>query len=112
VANSKLDTFEAVMQAMDKELGREKRRGKGKVRFADGKGKGRETAEDEMDIEKAMDAELRASMREDGSEEEIDDGDYQLIKNFLTSFQSQGGLGGPVSSLVGRLEPGLRLPRD
>lgn len=36
--------------------------------------------------------------------------DYNLVKNFLDSFQSQGGFAGPAGTLAGRL--GFPLPRD
>ncbi|GAA5916022.1 hypothetical protein JCM8208_007488 [Rhodotorula glutinis] len=36
--------------------------------------------------------------------------DYNLVKNFLESFQSQGGFAGPAGTLAGRL--GFPLPRD
>ena len=52
-----------------------------------------------------MDAELRGLMREgdDDDDEPMDSSmDYNLIKNFLESFKSQGGLAGPVSNLAGR----------
>ena len=50
---------------------------------------------------------------EDGLPRNLEGGlDYNLIKNFLESFKSQGGLAGPVSSLAGRLQPGWGLPRD
>jgi len=82
-----------------------------------GKGKARaQDVEESVDIETAMDAELKAALDDD--EDEVDLGaegnvDYNLIKNFLESFKSQAGLSGPVSNLAGRLEPGgWGLPRD
>jgi len=69
-----------------------------------------------MDIEAAMDAELKTALEhEDEDEVELDaegNVDYNLIKNFLESFKSQAGLSGPVSNLAGRLQPGWGLPRD
>lgn len=77
------------------------------------------TVDESEDIEAAMDAELRAALgREEDDDDmdgEMDEGagmDYNLIKNFLESFKSQGGLSGPVSNLAGRLQPGWNLPRD
>ncbi len=119
-----MDTFEAVMRAMDEELSRSQSQNTstgapdlclGKK----GKGKGTSPAqgvEEDMDIEKAMDAELKAALEHD-EDDEVDvsaEGglDYNLIKNFLESFKSQAGSSGPVSNLVGRLQPGWRLPRD
>ncbi|KAJ7770808.1 SGT1 protein-domain-containing protein [Mycena maculata] len=125
--NPNLDSFEAVMLAMDEELARS-RSGKSKTKPAStkvppppkqGKGKGKappivEEEEDE-DIDSAMDAELKAALEreDDGDEDENEEPmDYNLIKNFLESFKSQGGLSGPVSTLAGRLQPGWQLPRD
>ncbi|KAL7285726.1 hypothetical protein ACG7TL_000831 [Trametes sanguinea] len=113
--NASLDSFEAVMRAMDAELARA--RGETATDSAPhttDKGKGR--ADDDMDIEAAMEAELRESLErgEDEAEEgaEGQEVDYQLIKNFLESFKSQAGMSGPVSNLVGRLQQGWTLPRD
>lgn len=114
-----LDSFEAVMRAMDEELARA-RGPKGKAVRPDTKGKGKGKAreptiqEEEQDIEAAMEAELQASLEldEDDEEDVAENIDYNLIKNFLESFKSQEGLAGPVSSLAGRLQPGWKLPRD
>ncbi|KAH9853055.1 SGT1 protein-domain-containing protein [Lenzites betulinus] len=127
-----LDSFEAVMRAMDQELAR----ARGPHTKADssakppplskgtkGKGKGKETAKDDSDgedgpdIEAAMEAELRASLDGGEFEDELDEAgegtvDYKLIKNFLESFKSQAGTSGPVGNLVGRLQQGWSLPRD
>ncbi|KAG5648215.1 hypothetical protein DXG03_006170 [Asterophora parasitica] len=124
--NPNLDSFEAVMQAMDAELARIK---PSKSRKADkalapsetdkGKAKAKATVEDfdeDEDIESAMDAELKAALEREGDDDE-DEGDeeppdYNLIKNFLESFKSQAGLSGPVSNLASMLQPGWQLPRD
>ncbi|KAI5854103.1 SGT1-domain-containing protein [Durotheca rogersii] len=45
---------------------------------------------------------------EDDSEEV--DVDYNLAKNILESFRSQGGMAGPTSNLLGMM--GIQLPRD
>jgi hypothetical protein len=122
--NPNLDSFEAVMQAMDEELARSRSKaasaGPADLPLGE-KGKGKEAApargaEEGMDIETAMDAELKAALEHD-EDAEVDVGadgglDYNLIKNFLESFKSQAGLSGPVSNLVGRLQPGWGLPRD
>jgi hypothetical protein len=129
--NPELDSFEALMNAMDAELSRlrtstqeAKAAATAKTSNADkGKGKAKEdenghVSEDE-DIEAAMEAELKAAL-EQGNNEDDDDGfggegeamDYNMIKNFLESFKSQGGLSGPVTSLAGRLQPGFQFPRD
>ncbi|KAF9073788.1 SGT1 protein-domain-containing protein [Rhodocollybia butyracea] len=129
-ANPNLDSFEAVMKAMEAELhrsgsgsankppstttkdkGKNKEKGKTKaVSFAD------DDSDEDMDIEAAMDAELKTVLErgEDVDEDGLGDAniDYNLIKNFLESFKSQGGLSGPVGNLAGRLQPGWQLPKD
>ncbi|KAG1829232.1 SGT1-domain-containing protein [Suillus subalutaceus] len=136
--NPNLDSFEAVMQAMDAELNQsrqtaqKKKRGKDKVptlptgdpEMSPGKGKSKsklidEDGEEDLDIEAQMEAELKAVLEYgDGDMEEPDSGeeevpmDYNLIKNFLESFKSQAGLSGPVGNLAGRLQPGWTFPRD
>ena len=111
--NPNLDSFEAVMQAMDAELSRSRQtalKGKGKSKVSS-------TQDEDMDIEAQMEAELNV-MLERGDTEDPDSGeeeapmDYNLIKNFLESFKSQAGLSGPVGNLAGRLQPGWTLPRD
>lgn len=128
--NPNLDSFEAVMQAMDAELARSRTSTTAKLAdqrsdapaSADRKGKGKATDPTSPslgdNIEAAMDAELRAALEwqdnDDDDEDAIDQEnvDYNLIKNFLESFKSQGGLSGPVGNLAGRLQPGWTLPRD
>ncbi|KAH9890964.1 SGT1-domain-containing protein [Cubamyces lactineus] len=118
--NDTLDSFEAVMRAMDAELARARdgppRTDGDTPKQYSSRGKGKAEGEDEMDIEAAMEAELRASLDREGDEQEEDEEnegvDYQLIKNFLESFKSQAGMSGPVSNLVGRLQQGWTLPRD
>ena len=122
--NPNLDSFEAVMRAMDEELARARSKnasvGPPNIPLGEnGKGKGTapaQGAEEGMDIEEVMDAELKATLEHD-EDAEVDvsaEGglDYNLIKNFLESFKSQAGLSGPVSNLAGRLQPGWGLPRD
>ncbi|THH18092.1 hypothetical protein EW146_g2832 [Bondarzewia mesenterica] len=125
-ANPKLDSFEAVMQAMDAELSRSRSqktqtaKPESTMEAGADKGKGKAkatTIEEGTDIEAAMDAELQAALERGEDDEEFnlagDSGmDYNLIKNFLESFRSQAGLSGPVSNLAGRLQPGWSLPRD
>ncbi|KAF9459426.1 SGT1-domain-containing protein [Collybia nuda] len=119
--NPNLDSFEAVMRAMDAELARVKSSTKSFAPAQDpppavGKGKQKATVEDEEDdTELDMDAELRAALAtDDGPEEDENDEpmDYNLIKNFLESYKSQAGLSGPVGNLAGRLQPGWKIPRD
>lgn len=108
--NSKLNSFEAVMDALDVELHRIKEekggpKGKGIANpdFVEAQG---ETTEN-FDIDEEMANELKVMMQENGNAENMD---YTLIKNFLESFKSQQGLSGPVSNLIGRM--GWQLPRD
>lgn len=135
--NPNLDSFEAVMQAMDAELNQsrqtalKKKKGKGNVPNlpivdpeTPGKGISQsklrdEDGEEDLDIETQMEAELKAMLEcGRGDMEELDSGeeevpmDYNLIKNFLESFKSQAGLSGPVGNLAGRLQPGWTFPRD
>ena len=120
--NPELDSFEAVMKALDAELLQSKSmKPSAKPSLLKGKGKAKEDynamAVDEndididIDIEAAMDAELKEALQdaESDSEEPMD---YNMIKNFLESYKSQAGLSGPVSNLAGRLQPGMKLPRD
>ena len=122
MANPNLDSFEAVMRAMDEELVRARsQKTSTNIRnpSLDDKGKGKARAqgvEEGADIETAMDAELKAALEHDDDDEADLDAegnvDYNLIRNFLESFKSQAGLSGPVSNLAGRLQPGWGLPRD
>lgn len=102
------------MKAMDAELARSRSvrdPGDRSPHSTEDKGKGAERD----DIEAAMEAELNDLLEGGDDDVEDDEGgtvDYQLIKNFLESFKNQGGLSGPVSTLVGRLQEGWTLPRD
>jgi hypothetical protein len=46
---------------------------------------------------------------EDGDDEDVDI-DYNLVRNILESFKSQGGMSGPTGNLLGAM--GFQLPRD
>ncbi|KAG6381423.1 SGT1 protein-domain-containing protein [Boletus reticuloceps] len=119
--NPKLDSFEAVMQAMDAELlslqqsaARPEPQSQPPLPTKEDKGK---DVDVDMDIEASMQAELEGLLEreDDGDSDEEGDKpsmDYNLIKNLLESFKSQGGLSGPVGNLAGRLQPGWTLPRD
>lgn len=122
--NTKLDSFEAVMQAMDAEFARARSQKQGapspEARNDKGKGKAKASPEEvgeDDDIEAAMEAELKAALDrgdEDDTEAALgeENMDYNLIKNFLESFKSQAGLSGPVGNLAGRMQGGWTLPRD
>ncbi|KAI0724281.1 SGT1 protein-domain-containing protein [Cerioporus squamosus] len=119
--NATLDSFEAVMKAMDAQLSQGRNAQAAEVSRNTGsaaKDKGKEKATDDgVDIEAAMEEELRSALEQDESETgEGEPGnaqsDYQLIKNFLESFKNQAGLSGPVGALAGRLQEGWMLPRD
>lgn len=129
--NPELDSFEAVMNAMDVELSRLRgSTGQSKPpqiklssasssaspRVSKGKGKEEDvTVSEDEDIETVMETELRAVLERGEDDDEFGEGegtDYNLIKNFLESFKSQGGFSGPVSNLAGRLQRGYSFPRD
>jgi hypothetical protein len=140
-ANPKLDSFEAVMEAMEAELrssgsnpksaagakpsalkGSSQDKGKSKAvprveEKKDTKKRVRIAEDDEHgmeDIEAAMERELHAALDEnhDSDDDSQAPMDYNLIKNFLESFKGQAGASGPVSNLAGRLQQGWMLPRD
>ncbi|EIM22403.1 SGT1-domain-containing protein [Wallemia mellicola CBS 633.66] len=109
--NDKLNSFEAVMAAMDDELAKTTGRPHST----------HPTREDDDDQLRAMDQELKSILaRVDPHDETLDDdefeseelqsGDYSTMRNFLESFKAQSGLSGPVSNLAGSF--GERLPRD
>jgi len=108
------------MQAMDAELARthkpKQTTKSAKLDKGKGKAKALSTELDDADIETAMNTELKSILErggdDDGDDDQEEPMDYNLIKNFLESFKSQGGLSGPVSNLAGRLQPGWQLPRD
>lgn len=117
-----LNSFEAVMKAMDAELSRAKRDKQAATTTVspvmlpaetNPQGKGKQKADEGDDIGTAMDAELRATLQDSSGDEDQDKEtsiDYTLMKNFLESFKSQQGLPGPVGNLIGRM--GWQLPRD
>lgn len=73
-------------------------------------------SESEEDIREHMDAvekELREAGALDGNSDDEDkelDIDYNLAKNMLEAFKSQGGLPGPAGNLLKQM--GIVLPRD
>ncbi|KAG7099520.1 hypothetical protein E1B28_001363 [Marasmius oreades] len=115
--NPNLDSFEALMKAMDAELRRSTNGFDKEDEYKFDKGKSKASvANDDDDIEAMMAEELKSALERDNEDEDSEMGnaavDYSLIKNFLESFKSQAGLSGPVSTLAGRLQPDWKLPRD
>ena len=47
---------------------------------------------------------------DESSDDEALDIDYNLAKNLLESFKSQGGMAGPAGNILGMM--GIQLPRD
>jgi len=115
--NTKLDSFEAVMQAMESELDDlKKAKSQGTSASSSTKThKEQKSGEPVDDVGMLIDEELKGSLKQESEDEDElgnADVDYNLIKNFLESFKSQGGLSGPVGNLAGRIQPDWRLPRD
>ena len=128
-SSSSLNSFEATMKALDEVLSQRQQESakpsslNGQLPSVEAskadkkKGNQKATIEDEItmeedsdsDVEGAMHAELQRLLDSDHCDEPLD---YNLIKSFLESFKSQGGLSGPVSNLAGRLAPDLKFPRD
>ncbi|RFU73120.1 sgt1 [Trichoderma arundinaceum] len=73
--------------------------------------KAKESAE-KKDRKKKQPLEGPSGHSADGSDKEDDevDIDYNLAKNLLESFKSQGGMAGPAGNLMGLM--GFQLPRD
>ncbi|PPQ69622.1 hypothetical protein CVT25_013705 [Psilocybe cyanescens] len=122
--NPELDSFEAVMKALDEALSQSRKpSGKSEEKKDQDKGKRKERANDEpsamdvdqdndFDIDAAMEAELKEALEVDEDSDTEQPSDYKMIKNLLESFKSQEGLSGPFSNLAGRLKPDFKLPRD
>ena len=109
-----------LMQAMDMEL-QGKRKGDdfemhGGGRVAAGVAKGAEGDKDTMAApaihEDGHVAEGAASGADDEAEADLKpvNLDFNLVKNLLASYSSQGGLAGPTSNLLGSM--GISLPED
>lgn len=92
--NPNLNEFDALMDRMDAEL-------------AKNKAPPTTTAADEVNEDEAMDAELANML---GDRPDASDHDYNLVRSFLESFESQGGFAGPASTLSERL--GVKLPEN
>lgn len=110
-----LDSFEAVMEALEEELERHHQTigDTKKISEAHKKEEYEVPVDGQFDIDKALEAEISSTFEPDDSEEVSEDSyNYTMIRNFLESFKSQGGLPGPVSNLAGRLQPDWHFPRD
>lgn len=111
--NPKLDSFEALMNAMDGALEQAKSQTQQNQKTA-ATGKSKATDPDDAALEGGMDAELAELLKHDPDDEDdhLNPSQYNLLKNLLASFDSQEGAAGPVSNLAGRLDPNVRLPRN
>jgi hypothetical protein len=121
--NPKLDSFEALMDAMDAELHNKKASATSSKRKTPGSSGAAASSRDKPtsnlnvvdetsdDEDADMEAELASLLQRDPADLE-DVGQLGLIKNLLASFNSQEGFAGPVSNLAGRLDPKVKLPRD
>lgn len=74
-----------------------------------------DSSDSEIDSDtEGMEAELAELFKsvsgEDAMKGENGTMDYNIVKNFLESFQSQGGFGGPAGNMAGRL--GFPLPKN
>ncbi|KAM3517394.1 hypothetical protein NHJ13051_009016 [Beauveria bassiana] len=68
-----------------------------------------EKSRDKAEGEESEAAEADREGTDEDSHSHVDI-DYNLVKNFLESFKSQGGMAGPTGNLLGLM--GFRLPRD
>jgi hypothetical protein len=110
--NPRLDSFDALMSAMDAELARVRPTTTSHAdRMDEDKVGGQGEEVDEEEIEANMDAELDALLKRDPADEDAPV-DYTLIKNLLESYKNQAGGPGPASNIVGRLDPSFNFPRD
>ncbi|GJJ09468.1 hypothetical protein Clacol_003691 [Clathrus columnatus] len=106
--NTRLNSFETVMDALDLELQRVQEKNQERCKATTSASNLMADRPDEIDLNiQEVTADELLMVQENNNEEHMD---YTLIKNFLESFKSQQGLSGPVSSLLGRL--GGQLPRD
>ncbi|GAA97997.1 uncharacterized protein L969DRAFT_46250 [Mixia osmundae IAM 14324] len=103
--NANLATFDDVMDAMDAHLASARKPKPAPVQSDSEE----EESEDEM---MAMDRELAKHLKTEVKGKGQGQEEYAMIQNFLESFKSQGGLSGPASNLLGRLDPTFVMPRD
>lgn len=106
--NPNLDSFEALMVAMDAELQKTRPPAPTPAPAASTAPAPAPAPATDEDMDEDLDAELDGLLvRDDDADQPAD---YTLIKNFLESYRSQEGAAGPVSSLAGRLD--VPLPRS
>lgn len=124
--NPNLDSFEALMEAMDAQLQSQRsasatgqrmatkeenrkpvRRSAEGIEISDDEDEG-----DDTDDMAALDAELAAALKGGAAAGGEGGMDYQMISNFLESFKAQNGLAGPVSNVFSRLDKDFKMPRD
>lgn len=110
--NEKLDSFDAVLEAMERELvsEREKHAPSIEMEVDDDDELNEEDAELLQQL-LASGASLPESLQRFSSENGVADTDLNALASFLESFKAQGGHAGPVTNLAGRLGVGA-LPRD
>ena len=124
--NPNLDSFEALMEAMDAQLQSQRSASAAGARMAtkeENRKPVRRSAEgieisddeeegDDTDDMAALDAELAAALKGGAAAGGEGGMDYQMISNFLESFKAQNGLAGPVSNVFSRLDKDFKMPRD
>lgn len=108
------------MDAMDAELHKKKAPTTGKIPESKGNlsildEEARNKNNEPLDMDEELEAELNRLLQRDPDEMMEEDGqlpEVNLLKNLLSSFDSQQGQAGPVSNLFGRLDPSLKMPRN
>ena len=107
----KLDSFDAALSAMERELEAERAR-----QAPDMDIENDDESLDEEDAELLQQllttiGSLPETLQRFAETTGTNDADVKMLQNFLESFKAQGGRPGPVSTLSGRLGVGA-LPRD
>ncbi|PKI82633.1 hypothetical protein MVES1_003927 [Malassezia vespertilionis] len=112
-SNAKLDSFDAVLEAMEKELGHNLVHADNHDHSPDMEVDEELTAEDEELLQHllASGGALPESLRHFAEAQEASDTDMEMLSNFLESFKAQHGRPGPVGTLASRLGTG-GLPTD
>lgn len=105
--NTEEDDIKNLSMQMEAEL-----KGHGALRMDGTKSEQSRLQEKEQSSSKAK-GKQKQDIKDDEEEEDSDgevDIDYNLAKNLLESFKSQGGMAGPTGNLLGLM--GIQLPRD